>query len=694
MGQLPFLVVHGAAVWKVLDLALAGGTLGLARQVRHWRARRRARALAGLRLSVLTAIAEGPAWVRGRLRGGSLATLARGEAHEDRGAGAAWLEGEGGARIELAGAPRVLAGSRARTAMFGVPRGTPAELRAMSLGGPWTLATIGEGDEVVANGVLSRTAREGTDYRDDATAWRLAGSNDVPLEVCAIEPTARAAPVGPAMRATVLAVLLLCGYGALYKVGSVALDRADHTPDRGMTTGIPPYGALAIAAAMPGSRDKAIERASDELATYYGHRGSALVVGDELDALAGGCTAALHQLREVRLDEARASALACGSRELLIDADLYLGNYAEALALAPADPAERELTAVGAGAWSIAASAAHAEAHDAILGDRYEIRSRDDAERIGQRALCREAFYRAHAGVADAFHGIATAPPHAEPTCTLLAALVQPPGQWPEALRPLLDEPAEFDLENIDVRWDAEALLELVGAPPTDDYGDDVVDRIRPRDWLAELATEPSELERVRRAAVALVRGDAAAARAELAAIPPGEDHDVIATMIALHEGSPVPAGHVHPELADAVALRAGTLSGDRDGVYPESCKADLDAAVGKAIAGDGGPLAKVFSECDVFNSEMPAQLPGILPHVTSHRAELADVLRAYRDALSSYPPHHVPFRLVDDLARYRDVAHLAGDDAEAARLQRIIDRHARVLADRDRMIALMMLSD
>jgi hypothetical protein len=195
---------------------------------------------------------------------------------------------------------------------------------------------------------------------------------------------------------------------------------------------------------------------------------------------------------------------------------------------------------------------------------------------------------------------------------------------------------------------------------------------------------------------VAVLTGDFAAARIAATALDDRFDAKSTSELwIALRAGTELPrVAYRHPALEPAAATRDGNLPSDRqfEGVYGERCERDLRDAVATAVAGDGGPLAKVFAECDVFYISFPKLLFGILPRVTQHRAELADALRVYRSDITTYSAQHMPFSLVDDLAEYRDIARLAGDTEEADRMQAIISRHARVLADRDRTIAFLLL--
>src|SRR5690606_25912947 len=101
--------------------------------------------------------------------------------------------------------------------------------------------------------------------------------------------------------------------------------------------------------------------------------------------------------------------------------------------------------------------------------------------------------------------------------------------------------------------------------------------------------------------------------------------------------------------------------------------------------------LATVFRRCTIYWLEVPDLLLGVLPRVTTHRAELAAVLRLYRDDFSSALLRSTPFHVFGLFTQYRDVARLAGDPAEADAWEQILERHATVLADRKRVTAFMI---
>lgn len=98
-----------------------------------------------------------------------------------------------------------------------------------------------------------------------------------------------------------------------------------------------------------------------------------------------------------------------------------------------------------------------------------------------------------------------------------------------------------------------------------------------------------------------------------------------------------------------------------------------LREALRAALAGDGGPLAA----CKIAWDDV-LLVETVLPHVRTHRAELAIALRMLRD------PHAYeetsPYMLIDTYAHYRDLSRLAGDLVETARWQARVERFAALL--------------
>jgi hypothetical protein len=667
MAELPVLVVHGAILWKVLLAVLVAASFGLVTLVRVCWLRWRVRADVRARLGNAGRLDEGYACFRGRLRDGALATLAGGRVRHHHADGQPYIECADGQHVELAGVHRVVVGSRAATSRWGVPAGTPPSIG--DRGGRWILHSVEGGDAIVARGKLARIAQGGALYRAGTTRWRLTDG-----EIAALAPSTRLRPARPLALAAGLAVALVGWFGVLHAIGSSALQRLDRVahraPERATEREVAPFGDLAIAAAMPGSREEALKKASRTFQWRYHHRASVVALRDAIDATIGPCWGMEAQLREARLEVALESARACGDRESEAFIQLFLGNYEAALV--SRQPRIRELAAIGVGDWNAAGAAADAQA--TLHGPEHAAHAR-----------CRAAWYRNLAGAAT------SVPDEDHPLCSIYAVLAEPVERRPELLRAIEASEARARLRD---QSRMPAVRALLGVParfarPWAEiewaFADHMADATKGHDQI------------IGRTVIAVLRGDVAHARLEVAALEPGPDRDTLASWIALREGSELPRGaYRHPALESTMLLREGKLPPDLEMVagdgFPQSCRSDLRNAVADAVAGDGGPLGQTLAECSVFYISLPEHLFGILPRVTERRAELADALRVYRDDWGMSSTRRWPFRLVAQLAEYRALARLAGDAAEAERMQAIVTRHMQVLTDRDRVAAFVLL--
>jgi len=260
-----YLVEYGAWVWKIAALVIALFGLVVVRAVRNTSARRRARDEVAVRTAKVSAPVlakgEGLVTLAGTLRGGMATTLHVGlTGHHDR-AGEVWVAYQN-ERLELSAPVRVVHGSTA-AASRGLPRGTPRAiregiarghddslsrvsrvLRRAAGGSMHRLEQVRDGDAVLARGVLQgQTA--GVD-RFGLRAWILAPIPETgDIEVVAVSPDASAVPLREPI-ALVLALLIAgAACGGMYGLGQHEL-----------SVGSP--RALAIAAAMPGSREAAL----------------------------------------------------------------------------------------------------------------------------------------------------------------------------------------------------------------------------------------------------------------------------------------------------------------------------------------------------------------------------------------------------------------------------------------------------
>jgi hypothetical protein len=65
--------------------------------------------------------------------------------------------------------------------------------------------------------------------------------------------------------------------------------------------------------------------------------------------------------------------------------------------------------------------------------------------------------------------------------------------------------------------------------------------------------------------------------------------------------------------------------------------------------------------------------------------------MRLYRSDISTFSMDHSPFRFLEDVAMYRDIARAIGDTESAAAWQKLFDQHVPVLQDRRKLIALLI---
>ncbi len=651
--MLPFLVVHGAIVWKLLLAALVALGLGVLRGLRRWSTRRAEfRTLARLH-GTIGPLQDGMVVIRGIVRGGTFATLGGNGRQFDRAIGVPWIDCDG-VRVELDVAPRVLIGARTRSSAF--RESMHLDPVFVGLGdSPLTLREVRDGDPVIVAGTAF--ARLGAAMaRETPVTWQLVGS---PIEVVAAAPQIATPARHPIATAAIGSLIALICYGGLHHVGSIAAAAAGDTRPRATMTEIDPFGPIAIAAAMPGSRKDAFQAISNHLERDFTRGPARIALEDELADRKGGCAKASNQFDEVRLEEALESARRCGDRGLEVSSLIFLGRFEQAWALQPlAD--ERILVAIATGRWSDAAVTLEAFAKDLPTPER---------EDLG----C----------LATWFHHLAHEPSgsvtSSSLTCAVTAALMKPEPEQPAALSAIALPDGFDDWRMAD---HVRALVALSGSVDQRLGFDLEFDGTLSADaWLAPFGV-PTPTTMRGRASVATVRGRFDEADRILDAID--EPHRWLTRRIAEFEGriiSPTPEDDPYFDRVNG------------SGVYPPSCGPEFVAAIARARTGDGGPLATVLRECDAFETENPTILRA-LPYLTSHQAELVPLLRWRRGRITTYRLDYVPFHYLDDAMMNRDLARLVGDAAEGARWQAIIDRHAAVLADRDRVIALLLWTE
>jgi hypothetical protein len=195
--------------------------------------------------------------------------------------------------------------------------------------------------------------------------------------------------------------------------------------------------------------------------------------------------------------------------------------------------------------------------------------------------------------------------------------------------------------------------------------------------------------------------GDLAGARAALAEMKSldATDHNDYSNELALallDPGHAFPAkhdGYIHPGIEEMVRARWGEPVDTNRllGVYSDECKKRFPAAIAAAQAGDGAELAAVFRECGVSWNVAQKYVLAIAPMIKTHREEVGAAMRLFRNDISTYSVDHIPFRFLDDVAMYRDIARAVGDSESAAAWQKLFDQHVPVLQDRRKLIALLI---
>jgi hypothetical protein len=652
MDQLPFLVVYGGwlASAAVIATALLGiGGIVVARQVM---ATLRARAEVARWASATTERSAGEVTVRGIYC-----------VHGD----ACWIQ-HGIDRLEVVGSPTLSFGSVLR-------RGGAPALR--------------DGDEVIARGALVRAADRGerpeATYREEAGAWELTS-----VELAAIRPAARPTPLRGGVVAW-LGGLLVVGYLALRGVGLLVLPGEPERPID--PTDLAEDGRLAIAAALPGVRDAALEQLQHLVDRGRGHAALQL----EIATLRGDTTESRVLLEIMwRDDEALAMTRDASAQrdELLV----RLGRYDEArhevgpIGIGTAALLQQAAVAIGSRRWQQAAELVELIAP-----------LRDSPESLPEGASgaivfkCAAQLFRAYAGERDADHALrAMAAEHAG-RCRLLAALAARDGAA------IASTSAELPAGG-----DARALADVAawsygfGAPDQEGATDPVDAMLgpwwdAPQIWLAPFAAAARDTFETRAWLVVatLVRGDLAGARARMADVraAAGSDADraragLLAHAIELRAGALPATGAVTLDGALGDLVTPWRTSRGIRALGP--CPHDGRAAFDAAIRGEGGPLARALETCSFdWDSAAPAVLAA-LPRVTGGRDRVA------RGLVGLHPDATLPsrlFELVGDLAMLRDLARLAGRDTRAAELQAAIDRHARALSDRDVVIGFLVWS-
>ena len=687
MAQLPFLVVHGGLVWKLLLVGLVAATYAVSYAIRQRGARKRARA--ELARFDISSPKKGLASVRGRIKAGTATSVHQSEATFDTRSADLALDCDG-VLVELVGPIRVeeaatTLGSWRSPAITDVPRWNASLVRS-----------VAPGDEVIATGVLVEGPAESSSYREAKSTWRM--QTDDVIRVLATKPRARAFPLGYAQHIAALTVVASVWFGVLHLVGSRALSRAEDRRATALDGDVSPFSSVAIAAAMPGSRDDALAALGNQIVNWTGQprseRGLQLQLA--LYELRGRCSARLLISVE-RLDQALAVARTCDP-DSVVGILALEGRFAEAEhELAPMDHDElATVVRLANGHWAEAAIGADARAH------RYEMQAPDQytdqayLNAAAAEARCLAALFRSYGGDHDAFAKL----DRTTTACRILEAVSRPVAEQAAALaaipKPTNDQ--SFSTAGYDLFADEVALAS--GGQPgpyPDSAGQSALlfpfDQVRV--WIApfQLAAHPddnvTEIAQSNMVAVAALRGDLTEAHEHLSHVV--ALHDELALSLAIREGGPIVLDRGnHPGSDEAISLRQGKVDKKIQQYLDEDRGAQFRAALQRAADGDGLGLVAALHEEFLQWQAFALPVLGVLPRITSHREEAMAALRLFRNDLAGYAGSDIPFRAVSDYIQYRDIARLIGDTEDAKQWQTIIDRHTAVFRDRQRLIALV----
>jgi len=646
MPELPFLVVHGALVAKLLVLLMVLTMLGVVWRVRRKTDADRARSALEEWLRQVGAPAEGDVTLSGTLR--------------DAG-GQRWLDCAG-ERVDLAGEVHVARGTRVTWSRW---QRTASQ-------------SVSDGDDVLASGRLVRqlgNERAADGYRSAATGWTMTPAGAGPIVVMARQPAICARRPG---WIGVVACAVL-SYGALYGAGALvrsSISRARELPEDDTGGILGAFAITSIAAALPGAREGALDALDERFEDRLARTPDTIEMRVVLARLRRGCEGEVYQLLdEDLLERAHVVAMSCNDREHATLALLELGRYDEAAQVAPEDPgsiAIAGIAMIGAGRWSDAARLAERRAGWRMLD--YALRKGVDAnaptQDPGIRDLCLAEVFRAHGGDGHAVERL-----HALARVTGSAACAE--------LEP-------FATGRVD---------ELINAALGSDHQVDAIEYGGSHaPWLAPFASTGLSSPSYRRwmAVYHTYLGDFAAMRRDVAAFRPATRDDDLVLALQANLGEPVEPGHA---LADPYALERALSfivhphsdSGKRpEQRYVEKMvRGDkMDLAYPAALSGNGLPLAWMIRHYWPYTAINPGWTLAVLPYVRLYRAELVDAVRVFRFERER---GFSPFVAVHNAAIRRDLMRIAGHPTLAARWQSIVERHASMLADRDRVFALRL---
>lgn len=641
---LPFLVVWGAWVWKVLLVACTAGLLGLG----YLRRKRAVRGAYELVVASLRAELTEP-------RPGAATLLVKVVNDTTLRSDAAELELEG-----------------ERTIAFGssviVRHGREPEVRPV----------LQPGDHVLVTGTLRQLPPEHASYREGTPRWIVANPT-LYATAPAIRPVPLALP-------RLLARAVFTGLGvflAMYLAGAITEpSEASEPPDRSDQP-LRPFGRYQLAAALPGSRAKALDRIAHELSQQPITTKAAFDDAVELERLRGFCPVAIFR-NFGDYDGGLATAKRCGTPDQQAEMLFHLGRFADAQAVvtnnADADLAIR--IALANGNWKHAADLV--EVFDTADAPHHEIRFTDEESVATHR--CFAAMLRTWAGE-----------PHERITrgkdaaCDIIEAAGKPLDQqaaaWAAVRIPEHDvgyDSARYDLLAPQLARAAGAQLQGRMYAISNGASALMFDNEAAYVYLAPQSKDPID-----QVAFDVLRGDLAAAHAGLARLPAGWQTDELALGLALREGAPLP--DAKPQASMVYDAARAIARGDFDRVDKLSSPRELDVRVVKRAAdGDGAALVELIGTWSRYFDMSVHSVMVLLPKLKTDQAAVREALHYYRDGDTL---GHDDLREVWAACTYRDLARLAGDPAAQQHWQEVVDRWFALLADRQRLIALLLWS-
>lgn len=649
-APLPFLVEHGAWIWKALIGLAAVGAPGLARL------RRRRRAAAHVARVVRGATVElrpGQIALRGRLSDADLRSSRQqvwGYRATDVAAGPAGgaVLTVGDTRVRLAGDVEVVAGTGATVDRW------PGRTKAGALIAWRQELTVAAGAEVVCVGRLEQ---------DDAGAWTLRAAPAQHLELYALDHRGAAAPTAR-LRLAVSAALAAAAVAAMLVVLGLVMERRIHAANRHEASLANIPLRVQVAAATPTGRAEAMRWLEDAAGQAVGREqiGRALTVG----RLRGAEVLTAQLLDLDRHEELLAFARRRGDDALTFEALTRLGRFAEAAELMPHVPdVDRGVAvevAIAAGHWSDAAALVETEAQ--------ALASSPEREAL----RCVAAWMRMKQGDAAAGQALREGAIRS-PACQLIVAAAagppplnftrafegERPGNWYRVAEALSGKRVDCAIDRAPV-WIVPYVAIHLGDVP-------------------EVSDDPFYEE----VGMGTAAGQGPRCRAawRLIADQPGVDASRLKSD-AVYTAEPVLDTDAHGKANAAAALRRGALvAGD---LWLPGRSARI--AVLDARSGDARPLARLLQQHTLRKTDQIVL--GIAPLLQAGRAELVEALQwSPRLASRSLDGESLVAATLRRAFVRRSILRLLGRDDLAAPDAAIVARLVDVLADRDKVLAL-----